>query len=42
MTMQGLQVFSLDEAMSFAPTDLDLTITPQVPSIPPGSVAVVI
>ena len=26
---QGLQVFSLDDAMQFAPTDLDITITPQ-------------
>ena len=26
---QGLQVFSLDESMQFAPTDLDITITPQ-------------
>jgi hypothetical protein len=24
-----LQVFSLDDAMQFAPTDLDITITPQ-------------
>jgi periodic tryptophan protein 2 len=28
-TTQGLQIFSLDEAIHFAPTDLDLTITPQ-------------
>ena len=28
-TTQGLQVFSLDEDMLFAPTDLDMTITPQ-------------
>lgn len=28
-TTQGLQVFSLDEAMQFAPTDIDITITPQ-------------
>jgi periodic tryptophan protein 2 len=28
-TTQGLQVFSLDDAMLFAPTDLDITITPQ-------------
>eukprot|EP01038_Epipyxis_sp_PR26KG_P014178 gene14178-19024_t len=26
---QGLQVFSLDDAMLFAPTDLDIAITPQ-------------
>ena len=28
-TSQGLQVYSLDEDMLFAPTDLDITITPQ-------------
>jgi hypothetical protein len=28
-TTQGLQIFSLDESMQFAPTDLDITITPQ-------------
>lgn len=28
-TTQGLQIFSLDEAIHFAPTDLDITITPQ-------------
>ena len=28
-TTQGLQIFSLDEEMLFAPTDLDITITPQ-------------
>ena len=28
-TTQGLQIFSLDDAMLFAPTDLDITITPQ-------------
>lgn len=28
-TTQGLQIFSLDEAIHFAPTDLDLSITPQ-------------
>jgi periodic tryptophan protein 2 len=28
-TTQGLQVFSLDDAMQFAPTDLDVAITPQ-------------
>lgn len=26
---QGLQIFSLDDAMLFAPTDLDIAITPQ-------------
>ena len=29
MWIQGLQVFSLDDTMQFAPTDLDITITPQ-------------
>jgi len=28
-TTQGLQIFSLDESMMFAPTDIDITITPQ-------------
>eukprot|EP01034_Spumella_vulgaris_P031898 gene31898-39410_t len=28
-TTQGLQIFSLDDAMLFAPTDLDVAITPQ-------------
>jgi hypothetical protein len=28
-TTQGLQIFSLDEAIHFAPTDLDVSITPQ-------------
>eukprot|EP00596_Hydrurales_sp_CCMP1899_P003442 CAMPEP_0119050586 /NCGR_PEP_ID=MMETSP1177-20130426/70734_1 /TAXON_ID=2985 /ORGANISM="Ochromonas sp, Strain CCMP1899" /LENGTH=830 /DNA_ID=CAMNT_0007029157 /DNA_START=526 /DNA_END=3015 /DNA_ORIENTATION=+ len=28
-TTQGLQIFSLDESMQFAPTDLDVSITPQ-------------
>ena len=28
-TTQGLQIFSLDEGLLFAPTDLDVTITPQ-------------
>jgi periodic tryptophan protein 2 len=28
-TSQGLQVYSLDEDLLFAPTDLDITITPQ-------------
>lgn len=28
-TTQGLQIFSLDDAMLFAPTDLDIAITPQ-------------
>jgi periodic tryptophan protein 2 len=28
-TTQGLQVFSLDDAILFAPTDLDIAITPQ-------------
>jgi hypothetical protein len=28
-TTQGLQIFSLDESMQFAPTDLDISITPQ-------------
>ena len=28
-TTQGLQIFSLDDAMMFAPTDLDVAITPQ-------------
>ena len=31
-TSQGLQVFSLDENMLFAPTDLDVAITPQAVS----------
>ena len=29
VSTQGLQVFSLDDAMLFAPTDLDVAITPQ-------------
>jgi periodic tryptophan protein 2 len=29
VSTQGLQVFSLDDAMLFAPTDLDIAITPQ-------------
>lgn len=28
-TTQGLQIFTLDDAMTFAPTDLDIAITPQ-------------
>jgi hypothetical protein len=28
-TTQGLQIFSLDEGLLFAPTDLDISITPQ-------------
>ena len=28
-TTQGLQIFSLNEAIHFAPTELDITITPQ-------------
>jgi periodic tryptophan protein 2 len=31
-TTQGIQIFSLDEDMLFAPTDLDLAITPQAVS----------
>ena len=31
-TTQGLQIFSLDEGLLFAPTDLDITITPQAVS----------
>jgi periodic tryptophan protein 2 len=29
VSTQGLQIFSLDDAMLFAPTDLDVAITPQ-------------
>jgi periodic tryptophan protein 2 len=29
VSTQGLQIFSLDDAMLFAPTDLDIAITPQ-------------
>lgn len=29
VTTQGLQIFSLDESIIFAPTDLDINITPQ-------------
>lgn len=32
VSTQGLQIFSLDDAMLFAPTDLDIAITPQAVS----------
>jgi len=31
-TTQGLQIFSLDESMLFAPTEIDIAITPQAVS----------